>query len=129
MSGLVERVRRNAAGPYFPLGGIDVLTPTTGSLEIEDPDGGTEVYTIVGDSQPNITRVVRGDPEDVGGHREIDMHITDMELVAGGGGGGGAIAIHLSTAQASTGQVIGSSAVVCEMSSCVDPPWVRVSVP
>ena len=93
----------------MPSGGIDVLTPTTGWLELDPPAGDPEIYTITGEDPPNITRVARGDPEDVGGYRQVTTQIIEMELVAGGGGGGGTILIHQSAADPSMGLIQGGT--------------------
>ena len=80
----------------------DVLA---GQIVIEDTyGGGTYVYDITG-AEPNITRVQREDPMDVGGFRTVDMEIIEMELYAEEGGGGGAY-IHLNYGYfPSTGQI------------------------
>ncbi|UCF34461.1 MAG: hypothetical protein JSV78_03995, partial [Phycisphaerales bacterium] len=104
---LPKVVRRNVPPVFFPPGGIDVLTPTSGIIAIEDPYGLVESYAIMA-GDPNITRVARGNPTDAGGYRVVDTEIIEMELM-GGGGAGGTIFVHQSPSQPSVGQMIGTT--------------------
>ncbi len=99
------RVRSSASGPFFPIGGIDVLEGTTGEIVVEDPGGLIESYEILPDAMANITRVQRGDPEPVGGDHIVATEIIEMELVAGSVAGGG-MYIHLADTLPSTGQIV-----------------------
>jgi len=102
-------VRHHPPQIFFPPAGLDLLTPTSGHIAVQDPTGMTMSYPILPDVAPNFTEGIREDPVDEGGFRTITMEMVQLELVAGGGGGGGAIAIHLNTdaGMVSPGQTIG----------------------
>jgi hypothetical protein len=112
---LPKVIRHNIPPAFFPpLAGTDELTPTTGYVTIMDPSGGIETYTIR-ESPPNLTRVIRESPTPVGAHREMQIAIIEMELMAGGGGGGGAaVMIRESPTRASSGRVVGAASATTD---------------
>ncbi|MFH0980246.1 MAG: GEVED domain-containing protein, partial [Planctomycetota bacterium] len=93
-------------GAVFPAADEDVLGGTTGFIVVKDPGGVPTSYPIR--ESPNLTRVIRESPVDMGGYREVAAEITEMELMAGGGGGGGAILIRESPTRASSGHTEGA---------------------
>src|SRR3990172_8583887 len=86
---LPKVIRHHTAKAFFPPAGTDVLTPTTGHVDILSPLGEMVRYYIR-ESPPNITRVRREEAVDVGGYRTVQTEIIEMELVGVAGGGGGA---------------------------------------
>jgi hypothetical protein len=106
---LPKKVRHHIPQVVFPPGGTDHLSPIGGHINIMDPNGNVTTYTI-GAGPPNMTTVVRQDPIDMGGHRQFDTEMVQMDLVGGGGGGGGgAIYIRESPTLQSIGHVTGAS--------------------
>ncbi len=106
---LPTKVRHHIPQVVFPPGGTDHLSPTSGQVIMQTPTGDTQTYTIT-EGPPNMTTVIRQDPIDMGGYREIETEIVQLDLVGGGGGGGGgAVYIRESPTRASTGRVVGAA--------------------
>lgn len=102
-----KRVRRTAPQPFFPAAAIDTLIPTTGYVIVRSPLGDEATFNIRPDLTPNITRIIRESPTDMGDHREIAAEMIETQLLAEGPGGMMAF-IRESPTRASSGRVTGA---------------------
>lgn len=100
---LPKVVRHNIPRKLFPPGGQDIISPTSGYMELQYPTGQVITISVLPDVLPNTTVINRTAPEGAGDRRWIDVEIVEMEL----SGEDGTI-IRLNDIAASTGQVIGS---------------------
>lgn len=102
-----RRVRHVQQPPFFPGAGVDTLIPTTGYVVMRSPLGDEATFTIRPDLSPNVTRIDRDSPIDLGDHREIAAELVETQLVAEGPGGMLAF-IRESPTLASVGRVYGA---------------------
>jgi len=100
---LPKVVRHNIPPLLFPPAGEDVLGPTSGLIELQDPGGGIATLPILSDVLPNTMIIRRGDPVDGTNNRIVETEIVAMQLSGDAG-----TSIRLSDMHPSTGQIVGS---------------------